>query len=166
MVLSGKSGISHSSRTGRMGDEEKVRQGRFIRFDARAVATFEPTENRRFAMRWTLRSASVAAVLACLVAAASAQAGGHTSRTYMGDVGMGPYKQAPRYQHPRTYKIFGFRCTSTPAERYERFLREYTRLEYERRAKHANLRRDLTVRYIEGYRCVGDDCRSCGPTCR
>lgn len=64
----------------------------------------------------------------CLTATVAVQAGpqgihsNHTSRTYFGPPGVGPYGPVQRYSHPWTASFFGVRCCPTPEEKYERFL--------------------------------------------
>lgn len=54
-----------------------------------------------------------------------AEAGSHTSRTYFGGPGTGPYGPVVRYRHPWTAKICGIRCCQTPEEQYERMREKY-----------------------------------------
>lgn len=61
----------------------------------------------------------------CLLAALPAMAGSHTSRTYFGRPGLGPYGEPQRYFQPWTAKVMGLRCCNTPEENYQRFLQEY-----------------------------------------
>jgi hypothetical protein len=74
----------------------------------------------------TLRATTWTAVCACLALQSAANAGGsHTSRTYFGWPGQGPYQTAPKYRNPWTAKIFGIPFCVTDEDRYERFQKKY-----------------------------------------
>lgn len=74
----------------------------------------------------TLRATTWTAVCACLALQTAANAGGsHTSRTYFGWPGQGPYQTAPKYRNPWTAKIFGIPFCVTDEDRYERFQKKY-----------------------------------------
>lgn len=64
--------------------------------------------------------------LAALAGPAFADVWNHTSRTYFGPPGNGPYgPPPPKYAHPWTAKFFGLRCCQTPEEQYKRFMEKY-----------------------------------------
>lgn len=73
------------------------------------------------------RTAAMLSPLVLLLTAWPAFAGGssHTSRTYFGSPGLGPYGEPQRYHQPWTARVFGFRCCVTPEEEYQRFLQRY-----------------------------------------
>jgi hypothetical protein len=71
------------------------------------------------------RKSAVWTPIVCLLAALPALAGSHTSRTYFGRPGLGPYGEPQRYFQPWTAKVMGFRCCNTPEENYQRFLQQY-----------------------------------------
>lgn len=74
----------------------------------------------------TLRATTWTAVCACLALQTAANAGGsHTSRTYFGWPGQGPYQTAPKYKNPWTAKILGIPFCVTDEDRYERFQKKY-----------------------------------------
>lgn len=105
-------------------------------------------------------------VLALALVALPASAGSHTSRTYFGRPGLGPYGEPQRYHHPWTAKVMGIRCCVTPEERYEKFLQQYqitmarhqvalNRLNWDAYYAHANGGQGSPNAYLGQHNCGG-----------